>query len=115
HRLLAVTVAAVAGLAIRQMMVHLGVQRPLGERLLQLVQQAIRVKGPLRISASQKLVKNSVGYLGFLASGHGSAPSFPLCPNHTRNSGQSQLGSYRVALRTIGFSGEHEQGLRANN
>jgi putative transposase len=26
-----------------------------------------------------------------------------------------KLGSYGAALRTIGFSGQHEQGLRANN
>ena len=26
-----------------------------------------------------------------------------------------KLGSYRAALRTIGFSGQHEQGFRANN
>ena len=38
HRLSAVAVAGVAGLAGRQMMVHLGVQRPLGESLLQLVE-----------------------------------------------------------------------------
>jgi hypothetical protein len=34
------------------------------------------------------LIKNSIRDLGFLASGHGIAPFFPLCPNHTRNSGQ---------------------------
>ena len=66
HRLLAIAIAAVAGLATRQMMVHLGAQRPLGERLLQIVQKAIRVKGRLRISPSQKLVKNGVGYLRYL-------------------------------------------------
>jgi hypothetical protein len=34
YRLLAVAVAAVAGLAVRKMMVHLGVQRPLGPRAI---------------------------------------------------------------------------------
>jgi hypothetical protein len=43
-----------AGLAICKMMVHLGVQRPLGQRFLQIVQKAVRIKGRLRISATKK-------------------------------------------------------------
>jgi hypothetical protein len=52
YRLLAIAVAAVAGLAIRKMMIHLGVQRPLGQRFLQIVQKAVRIKGRLGISAT---------------------------------------------------------------
>ena len=51
-RLAAIAVAAVAGFTLLiEMMVHLGIQRPLGERLLQLVEQAILGKGGLGISA----------------------------------------------------------------
>jgi hypothetical protein len=37
--------------------IHLGVQRPLGERLLQPVEQAAGVERGLRIRACQKLVE----------------------------------------------------------
>src|ERR1700730_18002514 len=37
---------------------------------------------------------------------HGFAPTLNVT---------DKLGSYRAALRVIGFSGRHEQGLRANN
>jgi len=37
---------------------------------------------------------------------HGFAPTIVVT---------DKLGSYRAALRAIGFSGQHEQGLRANN
>ncbi len=57
HGLFAIAVAAVAGLAGRQMMIHLGVQRPLGQRLLQLVEQTIGIKRCFRIRAGQKLVE----------------------------------------------------------
>jgi len=46
HRLPAIAVAAVALATFSgQVVVHLGVQRPLGERLLQLVQQAALLEG----------------------------------------------------------------------
>jgi len=38
HRLATVTVAAVAAFLTRQMMIHLGIQGPLRERLLQIVE-----------------------------------------------------------------------------
>src|SRR5277367_6168959 len=60
HRLLAVAVSAVAGLAVRKMMLYLRIQRPLGQRFLQIVQKAIRIKGRLGISATKKLIKNSI-------------------------------------------------------
>jgi hypothetical protein len=85
YRLLAVAVSAVAGLAVRKVMVYLRVQRPVGQRFPQIVQKAVRIKGRLGISAPKKLIKNSIRDLGILASGHGIAPLFPLCPNHTRN------------------------------
>jgi len=45
HRLAAIAVAAVTGLVDVEMMIHLGVQRPLGQRLLQIVQQALGIEG----------------------------------------------------------------------
>src|SRR3954453_773889 len=47
-RLVAIAVAAVAGPSFaREMMIHLGIEGALGERLLQVVQQAVRIKGCL--------------------------------------------------------------------
>jgi hypothetical protein len=52
--------------------VHLGVQRPLGERLLQLVEQAARIERRLRVGAGQELVEDGIGYLRlWLLSGFG--------------------------------------------
>src|SRR5208282_292834 len=59
-------------------------------RFLQIVQKAVPINCLLEITATKKLIKNSIRDLGFLASGHGIAPLFPLCPNHTRKSGQSR-------------------------
>src|SRR3954454_1055799 len=79
--LAAVPVAAVAGsLLTAEVVVHLGVQRPFGERLLQLVEQAVRVEGRLRIGAGQQLVENRVGYPRLFASWHVGAPSLLSCP-----------------------------------
>ncbi|WP_299131727.1 hypothetical protein [uncultured Amaricoccus sp.] len=61
-------------------MVHLGVQRPLGQRLLQIVQKAIRIKRRFRIGAGQQLVEEGIRNLRFFASRHIGAPSIPLCP-----------------------------------
>ena len=69
QRLAAIAVAAVGttlgGLAI-QMVVHLGVQRPLRQRALQLVDQAVPAKGGLRITAGEELVEQSSGIIGAL-------------------------------------------------
>ena len=50
-----------------QGMIHLGVQRPLGQRLLQPVEQAAGVKRGRRIGARQKLVEQRVGYAGVVS------------------------------------------------
>jgi len=78
HALAAVAVAAVArtGLA-RQVMVHLGIQSALGQRLLQPVQQAALVEGGAGFRPGQQLVQDRVRDLRLFASGHGGAPSFP--------------------------------------
>lgn len=86
HCLTAIAVAAVAGLIARQMMIHLGVQRPLGQGLLQIVEQAIGVKGGLGIGAGQKLVQERVRNARCLASCHRKPPSGPVWPPRTRNS-----------------------------
>ena len=90
HRLGAVTVAAVARLAC-QVVVHIGAQHPLGQRLLQAVEQAVRVKRGPGICACQKLVQELVGNVGRLASGHGGSP-LPSCQPTHKNSDSPPLG-----------------------
>jgi hypothetical protein len=81
HRFAAIAVAAVARPSLSdEMMVHLGIQRPVGQRLLQLVEKAIRIKRRLRIGAGQKLVEDGIRNLRFFASRHIGAPLIPLCP-----------------------------------
>jgi hypothetical protein len=80
HRLLAVAVAAVGAVAPGQVVVHLGVQRPLGQGLLQAVEQAVRIERRLRIGAGQELVEDGVGDLRLFASRHVGAPSLLSCP-----------------------------------
>src|SRR5216684_9251793 len=55
----------------KQVVVHLGVQHPLGQRLLQIIKQAVRIESRLRIGASQKLVEDGVRNTRFFASRHG--------------------------------------------
>src|SRR3954471_7290213 len=78
--LAAVAVAAVAGLLTAEMMIHLRVQRPLGQCLLQAVEEAVRIERRLRIGPGQKLVEDGVGDLELFASRHVGAPSLPSCP-----------------------------------
>src|SRR4051812_20224335 len=78
--LAAVAVAAVAGLLTTEMMIHLRVQRPLGQCLLQAVEEAVRIERRLRIGPGQKLVEDGVGDLELFASRHVGAPSLPSCP-----------------------------------
>ena len=59
------------------MVVHLGVQRPLGQRPLQLVDQAVPAEGGLRITAGQELVQQLVRDDRGFASCHARVPSFP--------------------------------------
>jgi hypothetical protein len=78
HTLAAVAVAAVSGAAVtRQMVVHLGVQRPLGQRLLQLLQQPALLERSAGIRARQQLVHHLVRYPRRFASGHRGDPLFP--------------------------------------
>ena len=71
NRLLAIAVAPVAGLLAGQVMVHLGIQHPLGQRLLQFVKQAIRIEDCRRVGTSQKLVENGIRNKRFFASSDG--------------------------------------------
>ena len=80
HRLAAVAVAAVRGVIARQMMVHLGVQRPFGQGLLQIVEQAIGFERRLGIGARQQLVEQRVRNAGSFASCHREPPSGSLWP-----------------------------------
>jgi len=52
------------------MVVHLRVQRPFGQGLLQGVEKTVLVKGGLGVRAGQKLVQNRVRDRGGFASGH---------------------------------------------
>jgi len=65
-------------------MIHLGIQRALGQRLLQRIQQAALSQRRTGITSSQQLVQQLVPYRRFFASGHIGFPSFPLCP-HTHD------------------------------
>ena len=60
HALAAAAIAAVAGLAAVQMVAHLGIQRPLGQCLLQRVQQTVGVEHRLRVGASQQFIQHRV-------------------------------------------------------
>jgi hypothetical protein len=73
-RLAAVSVAAGARLLASEVVVHLGLQGALGERLLQVIEKAIRVKGRLGIGPSQELVQNGIRNTRLFASRHVGAP-----------------------------------------
>ncbi len=78
HRLAAIAVAAVAAavrLAAVEMMVHLGIERPLGERLLEPVQQASVGQGGPGVRPGQELVQQLIRDQGLFASWHTIAPS----------------------------------------
>jgi hypothetical protein len=78
HRLRAVAVAAVgAPLSRAQVMIHLRVQPPLGQRLLQLIERAVLLERGLRIPASRQLVERGIGNDRRFASGHAMSPLFP--------------------------------------
>src|SRR4051794_12010769 len=97
--LAAVAVARVAGATVAgEVVVHLGVQRPLGQRLLQAVEEAVRVEGRLRIGTRQQLVEDRVRNTGLFASRHVGAPSLPSCPPTHEIPGRSPAG--RVAPAT---------------
>jgi hypothetical protein len=52
HRFLAATAAAVAAVAVRQVMIHLGVQHQLGQSFLQILEKTIGVERSLGVRAS---------------------------------------------------------------
>src|SRR4051794_38329145 len=62
------------------MVIHLGIQDALGERLFQAVKKSVRIKGRLRIGPSQKLVQDGIRNMRLFASRHGWAPFHPSCP-----------------------------------
>jgi hypothetical protein len=84
--LLAITVSPIAWLLAGQMMVHLGVQNPFGQCLLQVVDQPVRVEGGLGVSTRQQLIEHGIRYARFLASRHCRAPLLRSCPTSARNS-----------------------------
>lgn len=79
------------------MMVHLGVQRALGESLLQFVQQAVGVKSRFRTGSGQKLMEKRVGYVGRLASCYRGPPSGPVWPPHTKFLTGPRIIGWRVS------------------
>src|SRR3954469_7998020 len=62
------------------MVIHLGIQDALGERLFQTVKKSVRIKGRLGIGPSQKLVQDGIRNMRLFASRHGWAPFPPSCP-----------------------------------
>ena len=85
-RLLAITISPIARLLAGQMMVHLGVENPFGQGLLQVVDQPVRVEGGLGIGAGQQLIEDGIRYARFFASRHCRAPLLRSCPTSARNS-----------------------------
>src|SRR5215203_5239607 len=76
-----------------QMLVELGVKNPLGERLLQFVNQTIFIEHVFRVASGQKLVKQV--FLDCHMMLHPFSSSWP----HTQDSGQSLS---RSASRSAG-------------
>jgi tetratricopeptide (TPR) repeat protein len=91
-RLLAITISPVARLFAGEVMVHLGVEHPFRQGLLQIVDQAIGIEGGLRIGPGQQLVKEGVRDMRLFASRHRRAPLLRSCPTAARNSRYSRLG-----------------------
>jgi hypothetical protein len=85
-RLLAIAISPVARLLPGQVMIHLGIQNPFGQRLLQVVEQAVRLESSLGIGAGQQLVKHGVRNMRLFASRHCRAPLLRSCPTSARNS-----------------------------
>jgi len=77
HPLAHITIPAVAGLLRGQVMIHLGIQGPLGQSLLEIIEQPVGVKRRLRVRPGQQLVQQRIRNVGCLASSHGESPSSP--------------------------------------
>src|SRR4051794_18066170 len=69
-----------ARLLVGEMMIHLGIENPFGQRLLQIVKQPLGLKGGSWVGAGQQLIEDGIRNTRFFASRHGRAPSFPSCP-----------------------------------
>src|SRR5215217_9430844 len=86
-----------------QMLVELGVKNPLGERLLQFVNQTIFIEHVFRVASGQKLVKQV--FLDCHMMLHPFSSSWP----HTQDSGQSPR-SIRICCGTWRSSGRTKSG-----
>ena len=63
HRLAAIAVAVVVSLILLpKMIIHLGIQSALGQRLLQIVEQTSLIKGCACRTAGKQLVQKLIGY-----------------------------------------------------
>src|SRR5215213_11512717 len=80
NRLLAVAISPVAWLLASEMVVHLGVEDPLGQGLLQVIKQPIGLQSGSRWGAGQQLIKHGIRDTRVFASRHGWAPSLRSCP-----------------------------------
>ena len=94
HGLLAIAVAGVDRLTgadadadadAVQMVVHLSVQHPFGQRLFQRVKHAVRAEGGPGIGTVEQLVKQGIRDSRGFATWHGQGP-FVLLGTQTRNS-----------------------------
>jgi hypothetical protein len=59
------------------MVIHLGVQRPLGQRLLEPIEQPALLQGRRGVRAGEQLVQHLIRDLRRFPSSHGGGPSFP--------------------------------------
>jgi hypothetical protein len=86
-------------------MIHLGVQNPFGQRLLQNVEQTIGIEYRFRVSTGQQLVEDGVRNMRLFASRHGRAPLLPSCPtpheipDSPYRFGCQRVGCDRISLR----------------
>src|SRR5215213_8356561 len=62
------------------MMIHLCVENPFGQGLLQILKQTVGIKGAFGIGAGQQLIEEGVGDMGLFASRHRRAPLLQSCP-----------------------------------
>src|SRR3954465_4250290 len=78
------------------MVMDLGIQDALRERLFQTVKKSVRIKGRLGIGPSQKLVQDGIRNMRLFASRHGWAPFHPSCPPTHEIPDSLQAGSSGV-------------------
>src|SRR6201987_4816999 len=79
-RLLAIPISPIARLFAGEIMIHLSVENPFRQGLLQGIEQPIRVENRLRVGVSQQLVEDSVRNTRFFAAWHRRAPLLRSCP-----------------------------------